>query len=109
MYGLASHSVWSAWIEMIDGEQGKIYVESHSVWSAWIEISKNIITGAPKIMSHSVWSAWIEIKVRAEFENDPRSHSVWSAWIEILNKFRSLTADEVALRLECVDRNTAVR
>ena len=68
-----------------------------------------VSTWTTAFRSHSVWSAWIEIKVRAEFENDPRSHSVWSAWIEILNKFRSLTADEVALRLECVDRNTAVR
>ena len=35
------------------------------------------------------------------------SHSVWSAWIEILRQRPASRLKDVALRLECVDRNTS--
>ena len=34
---------------------------SHSVWSAWIEIISVLIDSLDRSWSHSVWSAWIEI------------------------------------------------
>ena len=78
-----SHSVWGAWIEMLDKWQGKATksrtpygvrglkslqinfgyrsAQSHSVWGAWIEMTKYAINNPPYISSHSVWGAWIEI------------------------------------------------
>ena len=57
-------------------------------------------------MSHSVWSAWIEILLGLSSTDTIRSHSVWSAWIEILGNRHVEAPINVALRLECVDRNT---
>ena len=83
-YEPASHSVWSAWIEMDSQLPAAVNLSSHSVWSAWIEIlwfprtrngllvalrlecvdrnynEKRIATAVK--LSHSVWSAWIEIR-----------------------------------------------
>ena len=56
-------------------------------------------------MSHSVWSAWIEILLGLSSTDTIRSHSVWSAWIEILGNRHVEAPINVALRLECVDRN----
>ena len=38
-----------------------------------------------------------------------KSHSVWSAWIEISTRLYDHKYNTVALRLECVDRNSLKR
>ena len=101
--------------------------KSHSVWSAWIEIMIDTVF-KPKISvalrlecvdrnaSRPLYALQPLVALRLECVDRNRSskkllilsiwsHSVWSAWIEMATNCRRLKKIMVALRLECVDRN----
>ena len=45
-----SHSVWGAWIEMVESRKLSPWPMSHSVWGAWIEITAIV----DELSSHEV-------------------------------------------------------
>ena len=82
--GITSHSVWSAWIEIV----ACIYYTKRDYVALRLEcVDRNTISVRSK-RSYSM------------------SHSVWSAWIEIFETCAYVARYVVALRLECVDRNS---